>query len=113
VGNGLKMADENTYISSALLLYAPTMSIFPPLSSVRERRQNQVFFPLSCTSGQVSHDLLGLSLLCPGFHPSTWLALVDREENSYYHLPLTPRVSLPSSLQSAIQVSMLMVSSPR
>jgi len=48
-----------------LLLYAPTMSMFLTLSSIRERRQNQMFFPLSCTSGQVSRDLLGLvSLLC-------------------------------------------------
>jgi len=37
------------------------------LSSVKERRQNQVFFPLSRAPGQVSRDLLGLSLLCLWF----------------------------------------------
>jgi len=31
---------------------------------------------------------------------------VDREGNSYYYLPLTPRMSLPSLSQSAVQVSM-------
>jgi len=35
-------------------------------------------------------------------------ALVDREGSSYYYLPLTPRVSLPSPSQSAVQVSMSM-----
>jgi len=41
--------------------------MFPLLSSVRERKQNQVFFPFSRTSGQVSRDFLGLSLLCLWF----------------------------------------------
>jgi len=35
-------------------------------------------------------------------------ALVDREESSYYYLPLIPRVSLPPPPQSAVQVSMSM-----
>jgi len=36
------------------------------------------------------------------------LALIDREGSYYYYLSLTPRVSLPPSPQSAIQVSMSM-----
>jgi len=35
-------------------------------------------------------------------------ALVDREGSLYYYLPLTPRVSLPPPLQSAVQFSMSM-----
>jgi len=35
--------------------------------------------------------------------------LIDREESSCYYLPLTPRVSLSPSPQSAVQVSMSMI----
>jgi len=36
-------------------------------------------------------------------------ALVGREESSYYYLPLTPRVSLPLPLPSAVQFRMSMI----
>jgi len=49
-------------------VYVPRL-MFPPLSSVRERRQNQVFFSLSLASGATfkqcqTYSMLGLSLLC-------------------------------------------------
>jgi len=56
--------------------------MFFPLSSVRERRQNQVFFPLLRTSGQVSRDLLGLSLLYLWFLPSVMIAFCKLREHS-------------------------------
>jgi len=62
------------------------------------------------------------ALLDFSLSPSTWrtgpliaevgvetrMALVNKEESSCYYLPLTPRVSLPLPLQSAVQFSMSM-----
>jgi len=55
------------------------------------------------------YDILWMFIFC--LLKPNWLlllcrALVDREGSSYYYLPLTPRVSLPPPLQSAIQFCM-------
>jgi len=98
-----------------LLLYAPTMFMFPPFSFVRERRQNQVFFPLSRTSDQVSRDLLGLSLLClwcgRGCLTLFTIALVTKvdryksieKSGNHLYIPVLPHISTSDAGMSLLE----------